>query len=195
MSLLRPLVRLQPSARIETARLALRAPEMRDFDDWSRVRADSRDFLVPWEPTWPADDLTRDAFKRRVRRHQRDAREDLAYAFFLFTREDQRLVGGVTLSNVRRGVTQAATIGYWMGAAWAGRGLMTEAVRAIARHVFEDLLLHRLEAACVPSNERSARLLRRIGFTQEGVARAYLRIDGAWRDHILWALVDGDPIG
>lgn len=194
MSLLRPLVRPE-SPRLSGARLYLRPPELRDYQAWSELREASREFLAPWEPTWPDDDLSRDAYRRRLRRYQRDAREDLGYAFFLFDAQTDALIGGLTLSNLRRGVTQSAALGYWTGEPFAGQGYMTEAVRAVASHVFEDLHLHRLEAACLPSNERSKRLLRRVGFQEEGFARAYLRINGAWRDHILFALLEADYFG
>ena len=191
MSLLRPLARPE-SPHLSGPRLYLRPPELRDYPAWSDLREASRNFLAPWEPTWPDDDLTREAYRRRLRRYQRDAREDLGYAFFLFEVETDALIGGLTLSNLRRGVTQSAALGYWTGEPFAGQGYMSEAVRAVSAHVFEDLHLHRLEAACLPSNARSRRLLCRVGFQEEGFARAYLRIDGAWRDHVLFALIEAD---
>ena len=172
----------------------LRPPEMDDFPAWARLRAASRAFLTPWEPTWPPDDLTRTAFRRRLRRYAEEIEADEAHPFFLFRAGDHRLLGGLTLGNVRRGVAQAATLGYWMGEAHAGRGHMSRAVRAMAGFAFAELRLHRVEAACVPENEASRRLLEKVGFHYEGMARAYLRIDGAWRDHRLYALLETDPV-
>jgi ribosomal-protein-alanine N-acetyltransferase len=172
----------------------LRPGEMRDFDQWSWLRDISRDFLIPWEPTWPADDLTRTAFRRRLRRHQDEINSDEAYPFFIFRQQDDALLGGLTIGQIRRGVAQAGTIGYWMGKPHAGKGHMARAVRAAAGFAFATLRLHRLEAACVPTNEASIRLLEGVGFTQEGYARRYLRINGAWQDHILFALLETDPI-
>jgi [ribosomal protein S5]-alanine N-acetyltransferase len=172
--------------------VTLRAPQMVDFAEWAALRELSRDFLTPWEPIWPADDLTRGAFRRRVRRYAEDLRTDQAYAFFIFRKSDNALIGGLTLANVRRGVAQAGSLGYWMGAPYAGRGHMTAAVHALVPFAFGPLRLHRLEAACIPSNLASIRLLERTGFMREGVARQYLCINGLWQDHLLYALLNGD---
>ncbi|WP_395698030.1 GNAT family N-acetyltransferase [Methylocella sp.] len=171
----------------------LRPPELRDYEAWAHLRDVSRDFLIPWEPTWPADDLTRTAFRRRVRRHQQEMEASESFAFLVF-RDDDVLLGGLTLGQVRRGVVQAATLGYWIGAPHANRGFMTRAVRATIAFAFGGLRLHRVEASCLPHNEPSMRLLERVGFTREGYARAYLRINGVWEDHLLYGLVETDSI-
>jgi ribosomal-protein-alanine N-acetyltransferase len=180
---------------IETERVVLRAPQMSDYPAWAELRATSRDFLVPWEPLWAPDELSRASFRRRVRHYLRDMREDMGYALFVYDTQSTALVGGITLCNVRRGVTQSCTLGYWVGAAHAKRGYMTAAVRAVVPFVFDSLELHRLEAACLPTNTASMRLLKRVGFTREGLARRYLRINGDWRDHVLYALLDTDSRG
>ena len=172
----------------------LRPGEMRDYEQWRWLRELSRDFLTPWEPTWPADDLTRGAFRRRLRRHAEEIDRDEAYPFFIFREGDHALLGGLTLGQVRRGVAQAATLGYWMGEPHAGRGHMARAVRATTGFAFATLRLHRLEAACLPHNLASQRLLERVGFQREGYARAYLRIAGVWQDHLLFALLESDPV-
>lgn len=170
----------------------LRTPQLPDYNVWADLRGRSRDFLTPWEPTWPTDDLTRTSFRRRIRRYQREIREDHAYPFFIFREEDDVLLGGCTLSGVQRGVQQSCTLGYWAGEAFAGHGYVTAAVRALVPYVFEELKLHRLQAACLPENERSRAVLRKCGFTEEGVARGYLRINGAWRDHVVYAILRDD---
>ncbi len=173
--------------------VVLRMPQMSDYAEWAALREASRQFLAPWEPTWPADDLTRSAFRRRVRRYGEDQRGDLAYPYFLFRTHDHALVGGLTLANVRRGCAQAASLGYWMGEAFAGQGLMTAAVRAVLPFAFETLRLHRVEAACIPGNVASIKLLEKTGFRREGFAREYLCIDGVWQDHLLFARLKHDP--
>ncbi|MGX1306150.1 ribosomal-protein-alanine N-acetyltransferase [Amorphus suaedae] len=173
-------------------RVYLRPPTASDYPAWARLRSESREFLRPWEPTWPADDLTRIAFRRRLRRYQRDMREDDGYAFFLFDSSDDAIVGGLTLAHIRRGVTQSCSLGYWTGQRFAGKGFMTAGVRLAIGFVFDTLHLHRLEAACLPSNGPSIRLLEKVGFQREGYARSYLCINGAWQDHLLFALVRGD---
>jgi ribosomal-protein-alanine N-acetyltransferase len=170
----------------------LRAPRPGDWSDWAKLRAESRDFLVPWEPTWPADALTRTAYRRRLRRYAREARDDAGYAFFVFRRGDDTLLGGITLSNIRRGISRSCAVGYWTGKHHAGQGFMGEALKAIIPFVFESLELRRLEAACLPTNEASKAVLRKTGFTQEGYAREYLRINGVWTDHLLFALLKSD---
>lgn len=170
----------------------LRAPQMADFSAWAGLRERSRDFLIPWEPTWPDDDLTRSSFRRRLRRYAEDMRADHAYAFLLFRKIDNALMGGLTLTNVRRGVAQASSLGYWIGQPFANQGHMTRGVSALIPFAFDVLRLHRVEAACIPTNQPSIRLLERTGFRREGHAREYLCINGLWQDHLLYARLRGD---
>jgi [ribosomal protein S5]-alanine N-acetyltransferase len=167
--------------------VTLRTPQMTDYSAWATLRELSRDFLTPWEPTWPADDLTRSAFRRRIKRYSEDLRADLGYAFLIFRKSDDELIGGLTLANIRRGVAQSASLGYWMGQPHARHGYMTAAVRAVIPFAFTTLRLHRLEAACIPTNIGSIRLLENTGFVREGYAREYLCINGVWQDHLLYA--------
>ncbi len=170
----------------------LRAPQPGDFAAWAALREQSREFLMPWEPIWPPDDLTRGAFRRRLRRYVEDQRADLAYAFLVFRSEDNALVGGLTLANIRRGVAKAGSLGYWIGAPFAHRGHMSAAVRALLIYAFGALRLHRVEAACIPGNTPSIGLLEKCGFTREGYARRYLCINGVWHDHLLYARLADD---
>jgi ribosomal-protein-alanine N-acetyltransferase len=167
----------------------LRYPRIADYPVWARLRGESREFLTPWEPVWADDELTRGAFRRRIKRYQKETRLDSAYVFFVLRESDNVLVGGCTLSNVRRGVTQCCTLGYWIGAKFARQGYMTSAVKALIPFVFKTLGLHRIEAACLTDNEPSKNLLVRSGFRQEGLARRYLLINGEWADHLLFALL------
>lgn len=182
----------EPDPVLRSTRLYMRMPAPADFVSWAALREDSREFLTPWEPSWPEDDLTRPAYRRRLRRYQHDLRADRAYTFFIFRASDDVLLGGLTLSCVRRGVSQSCALGYWIGKPHAGMGYMSEAVATIVDFVFRVLRLHRIEAACLPDNERSMRLLRRARFTREGLVRGYLRIAGEWRDHILFARLADD---
>jgi len=167
--------------------VVLRTPQMTDYTEWAALREKSRAFLTPWEPTWPEDDLSRGAFRRRIRRYVEDLRADQGYAFLIVRGADNALVGGLTIANVRRGVAQAGSLGYWMGQPFARQGYMTAAVRTIVPFAFTTLRLHRLEAACIPTNTGSIRLLENTGFVREGYAREYLCIDGVWQDHLLYA--------
>ena len=175
---------------VEGEGVRLRPPRMSDFRDWAALRAASHDFLQPWEPRWPADDLTRGAFRRRLSVYAREMDAGHAFPFLVFRHEDGALVGGVTLSNVRRGVAEMGTLGYWVGEPFTRRGYTSAAVQAVLRFAYRDLRLHRVEAACLPENAASRGVLARCGFVEEGRAAAYLKINGEWRDHLLFGRLD-----
>ncbi|PLX36380.1 MAG: 30S ribosomal protein S5 alanine N-acetyltransferase [Hyphomicrobiales bacterium] len=181
-----------PGPTIRGEGIYLRPPVLSDYSEWAALRGKSRDFLEQWEPSWPSDDLTRTAYRRRVRRYQHEMRQDGSYAFLLFRQGNDELLGGLSLSFIRRGVAQATSLGYWMGEPYAGQGFMTRAVRAVLPFAFNTLRLHRVEAACLPHNAASIRLLEKVGFMREGYARRYLRIDGKWQDHLLFARLADD---
>lgn len=170
--------------------LVLRGPVAHDFAEWRSVRLESRNFLKPFEPRWSETDLSERVFQARLRRTRDEMREGTEYSFFIFLPENgaTRLVGGLTLSNIRRRVAQHVNLGYWMGVNHAGKGIMTRAVGAILPFVFEELGLHRIHAACLPANTPSRRVLEKNQFREEGYAENYLQIDGAWRDHVLYGL-------
>ena len=181
--------------RLETERMALRLPQHSDFNAWTALRQDSRDFLVPWEPTWSADHLSRKAFTNRVYWAQRASRAGTAIPFFLERLVDGALLGAITIDNIRRGPAQMATIGYWIGAPHARQGYMAEAIEAVTRHAFTVLDLSRIEAACLPDNAASRAALERAGFKYEGVAQSFLQINGRWRTHVLYANLRHDRRG
>jgi ribosomal-protein-alanine N-acetyltransferase len=175
-------------------RVALRVPMPGDFREWAALRGESRAFLEPWEPRWTPEELDHAAWRHRIHRYRDDYAQGLAIAFFIFERDNGKLAGGITLGSIRHGVSQSAHIGYWIGERYAGRGLMTEAVNLLVRFAFDTLRLHRIEAACIPGNARSIRVLEKAGFRREGLLRSYLRINGFWQDHYLYArLVDDEP--
>ncbi|UUP18806.1 GNAT family N-acetyltransferase [Nitratireductor thuwali] len=176
---------------LEGARVRLRAPRPEDYEPWAALRGESRAFLEPWEPSWAPDELTRRSFRLRLKRYRSEYDRGAGISFFVFEKESGQLAGGISLSNVRRGVAQAASVGYWMGERFAGQGLMLDALGVVIPFAFERMRLHRLEAACIPENKRSIRLLEKAGFQREGLARSYLRINGSWHDHFLYAIVAG----
>jgi len=191
MALFRSIGAPEPLPPIIGEGVLLRTPQMADFPAWAALREASRAFLTPWEPTWPSDDLTRAAFRQRLRRYAEEQRSDQAYPFFIFRKEDNALLGGIVLSGIRRGVAQSGCLGYWIGEPYARRGYMTAALRALIPVAFDMLRLHRLEAACIPTNVASIRLLEKTGFQREGYAREYLCINGMWQDHLLYARLAG----
>jgi ribosomal-protein-alanine N-acetyltransferase len=192
MAFLRSTSGIDAEAEIHGQAVFLRHPAMGDYSAWAELRAMSRQHLTVWEPQWARDELTRSAFRRRLRQYQRELREDQGYAFLVFRHAGPALIGGLSISNVRRGVAQAASIGYWIGAPYVRRGHMTDAVKAVLPFAFATLGLHRLEAACLPHNLPSTRVLEKAGFKREGMARRYLKINGVWQDHDLFALLQDD---
>ena len=181
--------------QLETERLTLRLPAHGDWRAWAGLREESAAFLQPWEPLWAHDHLTRKSFTNRVYWSQRSEAQGTAIPLFLIRREDQALLGAITLDNLRRGPAQCATIGYWIGERFSRRGYMREAIVATVHHAFTALDVSRIEAACLPENEASRGVLEKAGFKYEGVAQSYLQINGRWRNHVLYAALRGDRRG
>lgn len=192
MRWLKPQASAAAAERVSHGRVYLRRPRDGDWKEWSNLRAASRAFLTPWEPTWPKDALTRAAFRRRLRQYAQDWREGSGYNFLIFRTDDDALLGGINLCYVRRGIVQGGSLGYWIGAPYARQGYMSEAMQCMLSFAFEQLELHRVEAACLPNNKASEALLRKSGFRQEGHARKYLRINGVWQDHLTFAILRED---
>ena len=178
---------------LNVGRISLREPKAADYRQWADLRGASRAYLTPWEPQWDADELSMSAFRRRLRRNGRARRRGAALTLFIFLHDTGQLAGGISIFDIRHGVSNSARIGYWMGQAHAGKGLMSEALAAILPYCFGTLGLHRLEAACIPRNAGSRRVLEKAGFAREGMLRSYLRINGIREDHELYArLADAD---
>lgn len=186
---------LRRKVRIETERMTLRLPQHGDWKAWAALRADSQAFLTPWEPIWSADHLSRRAFTNRVYWAARAEAQGTALPLMLIRREDQCLLGAITLDNIRRGPSQAGTLGYWIGADFQRRGYMREAILAVVHHAFNVMDLSRIEAACLPENTASRGVLEKCGFKYEGVAQSYLQIAGRWRNHVLYAALRTDRRG
>jgi [ribosomal protein S5]-alanine N-acetyltransferase len=190
-SMFRFLSRPASAVRLTGANEMLRMPRYADFPAWRTLRAESKAFLQPWEPTWNSDDLTERAFRERVNRYERECSAGTSISMFIFD-HDEELMGGLTIGNIRRGSAQTCMIGYWMGERFSGRGHMKAALKLTVHHIFNRLQLHRIEAACIPENERSIGLLESSGFHREGLLRQYLKIDGKWRDHIMLSRLSTD---
>jgi ribosomal-protein-alanine N-acetyltransferase len=163
-----------------------------NWDEWAALRGASRPFLAAWESTWPEDALSAAAFRKRVRQYAEDWDRGSGYHFLIRRAGDDLLVGGINLTNVRRGIAQNASLGYWIGAEFSRQGYMTEAMNAILGFAFADMKLNRIEAACLPDNAASRALLAKCGFKEEGRARKYLRINGMWQDHLTFAILHED---
>ena len=187
--------RKMPKINIETENLTMRLPQMIDRDEWINLRRKSADFLMPWEPNWRDDHLTKKSFAQRVEWARKSVQNNTAIPLFIIRRSDQLLVGAITLDNIRRGPAQTATIGYWTGEPYIRQGFMGDALPAVVYYAFETLDLSRIEAACLPKNLASRRVLEKSGFKYEGVAQSYLQISGRWRNHVLYANLRNDRRG
>ena len=180
------------SIPVENSDVFLRRPKGADYREWIRLREESRDFLSVWEPRWPCDDLTRIGFKRRLKSWSSQWQDGRGKIFFVCHATNGKILGGINLTKIRHGMSGSATLGYWMGKPYAGKGFMKKAVQGILTHAFFDLNLNRIEAACLPHNERSKKLLQSSGFVEEGYARQYLEINGVREDHLLFAILKSD---
>jgi ribosomal-protein-alanine N-acetyltransferase len=172
--------------------IRLRAPTLSDYEGWAKLRSASRTHTEPWEPAWTSDELSKGAFRRRIERYQADREAGLGYPFFVVRSRDDVLLGACNLNNVRRGVLQSADIGYWIGSPYVRKGHTRGAVRRVLAFAFDELRLHRVEAACQPSNKASRQLLESVGFIHEGRSRSFLNIAGEWRDHDRFAILSSD---
>lgn len=174
--------------RLQGQRISLKPPSIEDFDLWKEVREKNRFFLKPYEPEWSKDSLTQDFFLRRLDRQNTERKEGRG-AYFLIHR-DHKIIGGINLNNIQMGAARHASLGYWLDQDYQGQGYMNEAAHVVIDYAFNVLKLKRLNAACLPDNERSINMLLKLGFEEEGYAKNYLQINGQWQDHRLFGLIN-----
>ena len=179
-----------PDIIIPEAHIYVRTTRADDYMEWANLREKNMMRLKPLEPKWMKNALTPEFFERRLKRQAKDWKNDAAYCFLIFEKGSDIMVGGVNLNNVIRGAAQNASLGYWICAEYEGKGYMREAVRGVTQYAFDILKLRRINAACLPHNERSKNLLFSLGFEEEGFAKKYLQINGVWQDHILFGKVN-----
>ncbi len=180
---------------LKTDRIALRLPKMSDYKNWEALRLSSSEFLAPWEPRRYDEQIGHQSFRERVKWSKLSKEKGTALALFIFRLSDQSLIGAVTLDGIKRGPSQSATIGYWLGKDFVGNGFMSEALKLVVTHAFTELDLSRIEAATLKENQPSRKLLERNGFRYEGVAQSYMQINGRWRPHVLYANLRRDRLG
>ena len=166
-------------------RVYLRRPTGRDQDEYLALRRRSVAFLKRWEPLPRRGKRAARLFADWLRSSRGGRHEKL----LICRREDGAILGAINLNEIVRGPAQSAFLGYWIGAAHARQGYMTEALQLALRHGFERMKLHRLEANILPVNRPSIALVRRAGFRREGYSPRYLKIAGRWADHERWALL------
>lgn len=170
-------------------RIYIRMAQKQDYLQWHEVRQANFKFLQPFEPVWSKDALTKKTFYARVRHDRYSASKDEKYAFLIFDKHDDQLLGGINMNNVNRGVFQACALGYWLAKDMNSRGMMSEAVKIISNLSFSLFGLNRIQAATLVDNTASIRVLEKNGFEQEGLARRFLKINGQWQDHFLFSKI------
>jgi len=177
--------------QLRTRRLTMRLYEEGEIGaviDYYRRNAE---FLTKWEPLRPADFLTTIYWRQFATRCREEFEADIALRFFLLpSSAPTRVIGYVGLFNFVRGAGQFCTLGYSLDEQMQGKGLMTEALEAATQYAFEDLRMHKVMANYIPHNDRSGRLLKRLGFSVDGYSRDFLMINGRWEDHILTSLTN-----
>lgn len=178
------------TGRAPDGEIQLAHPRWADFEAWSSLRRQNLAYLRPWEPDVSTAGLNKSAYRGRLSRLKKLVQQDLAYPFNVFF--DGALIGACNITHIERGTAQSARLGYWIGAAFAGRGFATAAVKTASEFCFTSLRLHRVEAAVQCDNVASIKVLQASGYLCEGKARGLLKIDGAWRDHDVYARLSTD---
>ena len=172
--------------------LLLRHPRWSDYEQWADIRRRDADYLQPWEPDWLEGHLSRASYRLRLTKFKKLVSSDRAYPFHILRAGTETLIGAVNLTHVERGAAQSAKLGYWVARSQMNKGHARAAVKALSTFAFDTLALHRVEAAVQPDNAPSIRVLENAGFKPEGTARGYLRINGAWTDHLIYAKLRSD---
>ena len=173
-------------------KVILRPPQYSDWKAWADERKKNKLYLQPWEPLWSINELERSSFVKRVRMFERLSHNDQAYSFLVFKSDNEDFIGEVNISNVQRGIIQSCTIGYWIAKDCEGKGMMSESLELVKEFIFNELKLHRIEAACLPHNMPSLKVLLKNGFIKEGTARKLLKINDKWQDHTVLSFILDD---
>jgi [ribosomal protein S5]-alanine N-acetyltransferase len=179
---------MTPPTRVDGERVAIRAFGPDDVEELCELRTRNRDFLAPWEPLRTPSFHTLAGQRAEIERDRHEWAADRTYAFAIMEAAGGAMIGRIALANVVRGAWENATMGYFVDEACCGRGIATEAVGLVLRSSFGPCRLHRVQAAVMPHNARSIRVLEKNGLRHEGFSPRYLRLDGAWRDHELFAI-------
>ncbi|SEM22542.1 ribosomal-protein-alanine N-acetyltransferase [Luteibacter sp. UNCMF331Sha3.1] len=175
--------------RMRTARTIVRLLDVDEAPLLLRYRQENRAHLLPWEPLRTESHYTLDGCRQAIEAGLEAARADRGFPFAVLTPDQTEMIASFTFANVVRGVFQACHLGYGIASRHEGQGLMYEALDAGIRYAFGPLDFHRVMANYMPRNDRSGRLLARLGFEKEGYAKRYLKIDGLWEDHVLMAKI------
>lgn len=178
--------------RTSRGNVILRHPKWADYEDWVELRRTNEEHLSPWEPLWNPNHLTRPSYRARLSRFKKMVNNEKGYPFHVFRETDSKIIGACNITHIERGISQSAKLGYWVGEQYSRQGYARASVRAACRFCFDELGLHRIEAAVRPDNTPSVLLLEAQEFAREGIARDYLKINGQWHDHIIYSRLSSD---
>ena len=192
MTILRSYNFKKNSLELNGDNVLLRPPQYSDWTNWSKVRKKNKLYLQPWEPLWSPGELERSSFVKRVRMFEKFSTNDEAYSFLIFKNENTEFIGELNISNIQRGIIQSCSIGYWIAKKYEGLGMMSESLELVKSFIFNQLKLHRIEAACLPHNSPSLKVLLKNGFKIEGTARKLLKINNKWQDHTVFSYLYED---
>ena len=192
MTILRSYNFKKNSLELNGDNVLLRPPQYSDWTNWSKVREKNKLYLQPWEPLWSPGELERSSFVKRVRMFEKFSTNDEAYSFLIFKNENVEFIGELNISNIQRGIIQSCSIGYWIAKKYEGLGMMSESLELVKSFIFNQLKLHRIEAACLPHNSPSLKVLLKNGFKIEGTARKLLKINNKWQDHTVFSYLYED---
>lgn len=184
-----PAAPAKPLPKITSERLILRLPQLTDIPEIIKYFIENESHLSPFDPKKPEGFYTEEFWQKRIPQHIEDFLADKQLRFYLFEiKNDREVIGSMEFSQISRGPFQACYLGYGISKKHEGQGLMFEALQTAVKYMFDDMSLHRIMANHLVSNERSAKLLKRLGFEKECVAKDYLHINGKWQDHVLNSL-------
>ncbi len=174
--------------RLDSTRIYIRRLEMDDLHPLLDLRVRNREFFQPYEPHTPDSHYTLEGHKEILEKVQRSWENDTGYGFGIYLSSNNQLIGRVNVSNIVRGAWESCTMGYFLDETCNGQGYTTEAVKLAIKFAFGPADLHRVQAAAMPRNKGSIRVLEKVGFRYDGFSEYYLKINGMWEHHNLYSI-------
>lgn len=177
---------------ILTQRCRLRLATLEDAKSIVDFYHRNKEHLSKWDPKIPDGFYTQKYWEQRINSFNEEFLNKESLRLYIFLPGSDELIGNINFTTFERGPFQNCRVGYKIDHEYEGKGLMSESLRAACDYIFRELNFHRIEANYIPSNKKSGKLLKRLGFEENGVAKNYLRIAGGWQDHNLTSLINND---
>jgi len=175
---------------LQTDRCILRIPTVEDLPAIVKFHKENKEHLAPWDPIRSDTFFTESYWQKKVEEFINEFNEERTVRLHIFLLDSNELIGMVNFSRIARGVFHCSGLGYSLGKLYEGKGLMTESLQKAIEYMFNELNFHRIEANYIPTNQKSEKLLNKLGFEKEGYAKSYLKIAGKWQDHVLNSLTN-----